>query len=48
MGEVFEDVQTHLTDGHYVYISEGNTAASSGTFNAGQIIYKIYGYKVRT
>ena len=31
------------TDTHYLYLTEGNTAASNGTYNAGKLVIKLYG-----
>jgi hypothetical protein len=37
-----------ISANHYAYLTEGDTSASDGTFNAGQLIYRMYGYKVRS
>jgi len=31
------------TDTHYLYLTEGNTAASTGVYNAGKLVIKLYG-----
>jgi len=46
-GKVIEDNIVALTANHYAYLTEGDTAASDGVYNAGQLILKFYGYKVR-
>jgi len=46
-GQVVQDLTAAITANHYAYLTEGDTAASTGTYNAGQLIYRMYGYKVR-
>ena len=46
-GQVVVDNTAAITANHYAYLTEGDTAASTGTYNAGQLIYRMYGYKVR-
>ena len=46
-GQVVQDLTAAITADHYAYLTEGDTAASTGTYNAGQLIYRMYGYKVR-
>ena len=47
-GQLVEDNTAAITANHYAYLTEGDTAASDGVYNAGQLIYRMYGYKVRT
>lgn len=37
----------NLTANHYLYITEGDNAATTGVYSGGQFIIKLYGYKVR-
>ena len=46
-GQIVVDNTAAITANHYAYLTEGDTAASTGTYNAGQLIYRMYGYKVR-
>ena len=46
-GQIVVDNTAAITANHYAYLIEGDTAASDGVFNAGQLIYRMYGYKVR-
>ena len=46
-GQLVEDNTAAITANHYAYLTEGDTAASDGVYNAGQLIYRMYGYKVR-
>tara|TARA_R100000664_G_C2690884_1_gene95039 strand:+ start:68 stop:685 length:618 start_codon:yes stop_codon:yes gene_type:complete len=46
-GQLVEDNTAAITANHYAYLTEGDTAASNGVYNAGQLIYRMYGYKVR-
>ena len=46
-GKIIEDNIVALTADHYAYLTEGDTAASSGVYNAGQLILKFYGYQVK-
>jgi len=46
-GQIVSDETAAITANHYAYLTEGDTAASTGTYNAGQLIYRMYGYKVR-
>tara|TARA_R100000234_G_scaffold106068_1_gene76556 strand:+ start:123 stop:728 length:606 start_codon:yes stop_codon:yes gene_type:complete len=46
-GQLVEDNTAAITANHYAYLTEGDTAASNATYNAGQLIYRMYGYKVR-
>ena len=46
-GKSIDDRQASIVADHYAYITEGNTDASTGTYQTGQIIYRMYGYKVR-
>ena len=46
-GQIVVDDTAAITANHYAYLTEGDTAASSGVYNAGQLIYRMYGYKVR-
>jgi hypothetical protein len=46
-GQIVEDNTAAITANHYAYLTEGDTAASDGVYNAGQLIYRMYGYKVR-
>ena len=46
-GQVVQDLTAAITANHYAYITEGDTAASTGTYTSGQLIYRMYGYKVR-
>ena len=46
-GQLVEDNTAAITANHYAYLTEGDTAASNGTYTAGQLIYRMYGYKVR-
>ena len=48
LGLVLSNINTAaITANHYAYLTEGDTAASNGTYNAGQLIIRFYGYKVR-
>tara|TARA_A100001391_G_scaffold190035_1_gene162042 strand:- start:29 stop:658 length:630 start_codon:yes stop_codon:yes gene_type:complete len=47
-GQVVVDETAAITNGHYAYLTEGDTAASNGNYTSGQYIYRMYGYKVRT
>ena len=46
-GKSIDDRQASIPTDHYAYITEGNTDASNGSYTSGQIIYRMYGYKVR-
>ena len=46
-GQVVVDNTAAITANHYAYLTEGDTAASTGTYTSGQLIYRMYGYKVR-
>ena len=46
-GQLVEDNTAAITANHYAYLTEGDTTASNGTYNAGQLIIRFYGYKVR-
>ena len=46
-GQVVVDNIAAITANHYAYLTEGDTAASTGTYTSGQLIYRMYGYKVR-
>jgi hypothetical protein len=46
-GQLVVDNTAAITAGHYAYLTEGDTAASNATYTAGQLIYRMYGYKVR-
>tara|TARA_R110001583_G_scaffold42364_2_gene134600 strand:+ start:409 stop:1026 length:618 start_codon:yes stop_codon:yes gene_type:complete len=46
-GQVVVDNTAAITANHYAYLTEGDTAASTGTYTGGQLIYRMYGYKVR-
>ena len=46
-GQLVEDNTAAITANHYAYLTEGDDAASDGVYNAGQLIYRMYGYKVR-
>ena len=46
-GQLVEDNTAAITANHYAYLTEGDTAASNGVYNAGQLIIRFYGYKVR-
>ena len=46
-GQVVVDETAAITANHYAYLTEGDTAASNGSYTAGQLIYRMYGYKVR-
>jgi len=46
-GQVVQDLTAAITANHYAYLTEGDTAASTGTYTSGQLIYRMYGYKVR-
>ena len=46
-GQLVEDNTAAITANHYAYLTEGNTDAANGTYNAGQLIIRFYGYKVR-
>ena len=47
-GQVVSDETAALTDGHYAYLTEGDTAASDGVHSAGQILITLYGAKLAT
>ena len=47
-GQVVSDETAALTANHYAYLTEGDTAASDGTHNAGQILITLYGAKIAT
>jgi len=38
----------NLTANHYLYITEGDTAATTGVYSGGQFVITLYGYAVRT
>ena len=46
-GQVVGDDLAGIPADNYAYLTEGDTAASNGTYNAGQLIIRFYGYKVR-
>ena len=46
-GQIVVDNTAAITANHYAYLTEGDTAASTGTYTSGQLIYRMYGYKVR-
>ena len=46
-GQIVVDNTAAITADHYAYLTEGDTAANGGTFTSGQLIYRMYGYKVR-
>ena len=46
-GQIVVDNTAAITANHYAYLTEGDTAASNGVYNAGQLIIRFYGYKVR-
>ena len=46
-GQVVGDDLAGIPADNYAYLTEGDTAASNGTHNAGQLIIRFYGYKVR-
>ena len=46
-GKSIDDRQASIPADHYAYITEGDTSAANGTYETGQIIYRMYGYKVR-
>ena len=46
-GQLVEHNTAAITANHYAYLTEGDTAASNGVYNAGQLIIRFYGYKVR-
>ena len=46
-GQIVSDETAAISANHYAYLTEGDNAASNGTYNAGQLIIRFYGYKVR-
>ena len=46
-GQIVEDNTAAIAANHYAHLTEGDTSAANGIFNAGQLIYRMYGYKVR-
>ncbi len=47
-GETFtSDADTDLTANDYLYLVEGDTAASTGVYSGGQYVFTFYGYPVR-
>ena len=46
-GQIVSDETAAITANHYAYLTEGDNSASNGTYNAGQLIIRFYGYKVR-
>ena len=47
-GETFTSADdTNLTANDYLYLVEGDTAASTGVYNGGQYVFTFYGYPVR-
>lgn len=47
-GKVFINNVPALTANDYLYLVEGDTAATTGVYNAGQIIVRLYGHPVLT
>lgn len=47
-GKVITDDDNNLTEGDYLYIVEGDTAATTGVYNAGQFIIRLYGHALLT
>jgi hypothetical protein len=45
---VNEDCATGFAANNYLYLGEGSTAATTGVFDAGQFIVKMYGHAVLT
>ncbi len=43
-GKMASDDDLNLTEGDYMYIVEGDTAATTGVYNAGQFIIRLYGH----
>jgi len=43
-GGVFVDEACALTSTDYLYLVEGDTAATTGVYNAGQLIIRLYGH----
>ena len=43
-GEVATNAAPALTANDYIYLAEGDTAASTGVYNAGQFIVRFYGH----
>tara|TARA_Y100001973_G_scaffold102324_1_gene167134 strand:- start:84 stop:665 length:582 start_codon:yes stop_codon:yes gene_type:complete len=47
-GKVAVDNDLNLTDNDYLYLVEGDTAATTGVYNAGQFIIRLYGHALLT
>ncbi|MCK4791992.1 MAG: hypothetical protein KAV87_50130 [Desulfobacteraceae bacterium] len=45
-GNTFENLVPALTANDYIYIVEGDTAGTTGVYNAGQFILNLYGHPV--
>ena len=46
-GQVVEDKIAGIPVNNYAYLTEGDTSAANASYQTGQIIYRMYGYKVR-
>ena len=42
-GQEVSNITPALTANDYIYLTEGDTTASEGTYNAGQYVFKFYG-----
>lgn len=47
-GEVVQNAVPALTGNDYLYLTEGDTAATDGVYTAGQFIIRLYGHPVLT
>jgi len=43
-GNTIQNLTPALTANDYIYLTEGDTAATTGVYNAGQIIIRLYGH----
>ena len=46
-GETIEELPGVVTAAHYLYLTEGDAAATTGVYASGQFVITLYGYKVR-
>ena len=47
-GNLYSDDTLALTANDYIYLVEGDTAATTGVYNAGQLIIRFYGHALIT
>lgn len=45
-GKTFQNLIPALTANYYLYLTEGDTAAVTGVYNAGQLIIRFYGHAI--